>query len=150
MRRQLDNEGNELLEPRGERRFLEARAGNHLMMPFQCELCHFRNVRLCDPGSQSAIDREFLEYIRRALLDAFWARETSTVKNNLANAKMLMKFIDRLSLPVMLPPMGPFPLDDTGWVCPWRVQYWITLSSQDAMAHVCPVRHGEKNQINDD
>jgi hypothetical protein len=25
-------------------RFMTARAGDHLMTPFQCELCHFRNI----------------------------------------------------------------------------------------------------------
>ena len=53
-----------------------------------------------------------LEFIRRATLDAFWSRETSTVRGNLKEAKRVYKFIDRMKIPHIIPPMGPFPLED--------------------------------------
>jgi hypothetical protein len=95
VRKRIDDEGNEVTEPGGELlRFLTARKGDHLLTPFQCELCHFRNIQARDPDLHCCIDRELLEYIRRALVDSRWARETKTVQNNLGDASMMMKFID--------------------------------------------------------
>jgi hypothetical protein len=45
---------------------------------FQCDTCHFRNIQKRDPGS-SHTDATMLRCIRRANLDTFWSRETSTV-----------------------------------------------------------------------
>jgi hypothetical protein len=46
----LDDNGEELVDPSEASRFKEARAGDHLMTQFQCELCHFWNIRARDPG----------------------------------------------------------------------------------------------------
>jgi hypothetical protein len=67
--------------------FNVARTGDHLITPFQCELCHFRNIYSQDPYPQVSTDREALEFFRRASLDAFWSRATSTVRGNLAEGK---------------------------------------------------------------
>ena len=53
-----------------------------------------------------------LEFIRRATLDAFWSRESSTVRGNLKEAKRVFRFVDRMKIPNIVPPMGPFPLTD--------------------------------------
>jgi hypothetical protein len=111
----VDEEGEALIEVGGEERYLVARAGDHLMTPFQCEVCNFRNIMGRNSNLHVVEDREIMEYIRRATLDAFWARETTTVKNNAGNARRIMHALDRLKMPSLLPPMGPFPLrDDTG------------------------------------
>jgi hypothetical protein len=64
-------------------RFKCARAGDHLMIPFQCELCHFRNILQREPDFTCLQDIEILDMARRANIDAFWSRETSTVASNL-------------------------------------------------------------------
>jgi hypothetical protein len=46
-------------------------------------------------------DREIMDYIRRATLDAFWACDTTTVKNNVGNARRIMRALDRLKMPVL-------------------------------------------------
>ena len=96
----------------GGSRYGVGRAGDHLMVPFQCGLCHFRNIYNRNPISNRVKDMEMLEYIRRATLDAFWAREPSTVRGNLKEAKRVFKFIIRMEIPNIVPPMGPFPLED--------------------------------------
>ena len=53
-----------------------------------------------------------MAFIRRASLDAFWAREPSTVMANLREAIRMEKFTSSLGLPSVTPPMGPFPLRD--------------------------------------
>ena len=42
---------------------------------FMCDLCHFRRLKWRDPDSSQASDELTLLCIRRANLDAFWARE---------------------------------------------------------------------------
>jgi hypothetical protein len=54
-----------------------------MAIPFECDLCHYRNLRKQDPSLTDPQDVYLLTAIRRANLDAFWARASSTtVKNN--------------------------------------------------------------------
>ena len=55
-----------------------ARDGDHLLVPFQCDLCHFRNLTNRDPG-QSVEYVRLIVAIRRANLDIFWVRELGPV-----------------------------------------------------------------------
>lgn len=64
-------------------RFKCAHTGDHLMVPFQCEVCHFQNILEWDPNLTQATNRETLDMVRRANLDAFWSRELSMVASNL-------------------------------------------------------------------
>jgi hypothetical protein len=109
----VDEEG-EVLDHHVEgNRFNVGRAGDHLITPFQCELCHFRNIYSRDPLPRLAIDREALEFFRRASLDAFWSRATSTVRGNLSEGKRGQRFATRMGVPCLIPEMGPFPLCDS-------------------------------------
>jgi len=63
--------------------FKTARDGDHMMgFPFECNLCHFRNLARRDPIIDSDKDVFQLVCIRRANLDAFWSRRPSTVALN--------------------------------------------------------------------
>jgi hypothetical protein len=96
-----------------ELRFMEARNGDNLITPFQCDLCHFRNILGRGPVRFNFKDAEIMALIRRASLDALWAREPNTVRANLREAvRMEFGFTSRLSLPSVTPAMGPFPLRD--------------------------------------
>ena len=49
--RKLFDEDGELLDGHlDDRCFVEGRAGDHLMTPFQCEVCHFRNIYQINPS----------------------------------------------------------------------------------------------------
>ena len=112
--RKLYDEDGELLDDHlDERRFNEARAGDHLMTPFQCELCHFRNIYHKNPSLMSPVHQEALDFFRRASLDAFWSRASSTEKGNLNEGKWGYRFVTRMNAPCLVPEMGPFPLADT-------------------------------------
>ena len=89
-----------------------ARRGDHLATPFQCSLCHFRNMQHREPLQWSVEDRELLDFITRAILDSFWARERSTVAKILQEGIRMERTMDRFKLPSVTPPMGPFPLED--------------------------------------
>ena len=48
-------------------------------IPFECDLCQFRNVNERYPIHGNYKDTYTLLYIRQAILDAFWSLETRTV-----------------------------------------------------------------------
>jgi hypothetical protein len=112
IRQKLDEDGELLVEEDEDERFKIARAGDHLMIPFQCELCNFRNILGQDPDQSDRLDFEILDMMRRANLDAFWSRETSTVGSNLREAQRMERMTARLGLPAITPLMGPWELAD--------------------------------------
>jgi hypothetical protein len=69
-------------------RYRCGRNGDHLMgVPFECDLCSFRNVCGRQPEFKNKRDQFTLTAIRRAQLDVMWARESHTVATNWARAK---------------------------------------------------------------
>ena len=94
--------------------YLCARPGDHFMAPFQCELCLFRNIYKRNPVEVGDIDQWVLTCLRRANLDAFWQRASSTVENNLREARHAMRCAQKhgISDPLKDFLRGPFPLQD--------------------------------------
>ena len=94
-------------------RYKGARDGDHLMCPFQCDLCHFRNIQKRDPGSDPR-DEVLQKALRRAILDSFWSRESSTVNTNRLQEKHVDKAMEAYG--VVNPPRrkheGPYPVRD--------------------------------------
>jgi hypothetical protein len=82
----VDADGVDLATEAEKTRFKISRAGDHLMTPFQCELCHFYNIYKREPTKYDFEDVEVLEFIHQCCKDALWSRETSTVENNLREA----------------------------------------------------------------
>jgi len=73
------------LESKEMEDYRKGRDGDHLMaVPFECDLCHYRNLRKRDPDLSDHRDVYLLTCIRRAVLDACWARRPKTVSSNLA------------------------------------------------------------------
>jgi hypothetical protein len=112
--RQLDEDGVDITAPGDETRFKIAQAGDHLMTPFQCELCHFHNIFKREPETYDLEEVETIEFLHRCCKDALWSRETSVVENNLRKAMRGRKSA-RFKFPgeMAIPPMGPYPLSDT-------------------------------------
>jgi len=94
-------------------RYLYGRAGDHLMSPFQCDLCVFRNLQVRDPKPSSVSDQYLLQLIRRVSLDALWARDTSTVASNLRSIREMVKLSSEIGLQPPLVPIGPYPVRDS-------------------------------------
>jgi hypothetical protein len=95
-----------------EDRFEVARPGDHLLCPFQCELCLFRNIqgRSALSGEGNLSDVVLLRALRRAHLDAFWSREPKTVSHNLGKVNRILQLGFELG---MDPP--PRRLQNLGW-----------------------------------
>lgn len=113
VRRATDEDGYVVIVPKDKDRFMFGRAGDHLMTTFQCDLCQFRNVNYRTPRDADA-DRLLLKFIRRANLDALWAREPGTVNNTRRDIEIMCRKARQLGLDSssILPPMGPFPIRD--------------------------------------
>jgi hypothetical protein len=91
-------------------RYRCGRDGNYLMgVPFECDLCSFRNVCGRQPSFGSKRDQFTLSCIRRVQLDVMWAREPHTVASNLSRIKadysMVMGSLSVL-LETLLPQLG--------------------------------------------
>ena len=105
------DEDPELVREEDEGRFSVARRGDHLLVPFQCDLCQFRNVWNRNPTEKDAFK---LMLVRRAILDGFWSREEDTVKKVWSDTKRLLSYQEEHELSVVND-RGPFALgDDTG------------------------------------
>lgn len=102
------------MDKQDELKFIIGRTGDNLFTPFQCDLCHFRNLLSRDPVPSYAQDIRVLKCIRRANLDSFWARESRTVSKNLSEIKRGLAVASSLGFAHQLyPPLGPFPLEDS-------------------------------------
>ena len=116
IRRPTDEEGFAIVVEKDKDRFLHGREGDHLLTMFQCDMCHYRNMKGHSPLGTEKDDR-LLKYIRRANLDAFWSRAPGTVKNTYRDIQTIRRKSEQLTLDTsrFLPKMGPLPLlDDQG------------------------------------
>jgi hypothetical protein len=103
-----------VLEEKDKMRYLEARDGDHLVTPFQCETCHFRNIMERDPQENLASDVRLVKLLRRASLDAFWCSEPKTVAGTLREARRGLRIASSLGFRNKLfTPLGPYPLEDS-------------------------------------
>lgn len=95
-------------------RFRCGRDGDFLITPFQCDLCHFRNIQGRNPEVKYLTDMHLMEEIRHCNMNAFWSREPTTVATNLTMALKMEDIGSRyFGLASVSPPLGPFPLADT-------------------------------------
>jgi hypothetical protein len=141
----VDDDGVDQTQVGDELRYLQGRNGDQLLVPFQCDLCHFRNIMKRNPWESRWEDHEILEYIRRAILDSFWSRETSTVAFNLREARRMEKKVsDRLGMPSITPPMGPFPVED---VCGMKAAIALLDRSLDPGRYADHVQYGTFRKV---
>jgi hypothetical protein len=102
---------------------MQGRNGDHLVCPFQCDLCHFRNIQKRDPVVEIGQDVNMLVAIRRANLDALWAREPGTVSGNLGLMRRSVGIAEsvygiNLKSTPLFEPQGPHPVADTFGMLP--------------------------------
>ena len=106
--------------------FLTGRNGDHLLAPFECDLCIFRKLKERDPLDTLENERLLQACIRRASLDVFWSSATSTVKGNVSQIKKAIKFSQRIGLEGPYIHKGPFPPFD---YCRYQVACQMLLNS---------------------
>ena len=104
-----DESGVEWGRPCDEKRHLSARAGDHLVCPFECETCVVRNLLGRNPNKGDTL---LLCCIRQANLDAFWGRASGTVDSTRRAIQQTVNMLGQVGVPPPFPPIGPFPLKD--------------------------------------
>ena len=82
------------------------------MVPFQCKICHVRNLLGRDPRPSEEHEK-LMRFIRHCNLDAMWSWEPATVAANLGEARRLRGTAADLGLESLVSPMGPFLLKDS-------------------------------------
>ena len=107
-----DEEGFDLTQSEDRLRNLCARDGDHLLVPFQCDLCHFRNITNRDPG-QSVEYVKLIVAIRRANLDIFWVKEPGPVAATKREGVKIGRLGASVGLVELFPAMGSFLLKGT-------------------------------------
>jgi hypothetical protein len=84
-----------------------------LLVSFQCDFCWFQNLKGRSFNNKSSSDRMNLALIRRANLDMFWSRETSTVLGMYRLFEQATKAAVHLGIePEMLKGEKKWPLGD--------------------------------------
>jgi hypothetical protein len=85
--------------------------GDHLICPFQCDECWFRNLHHWDPIAGNDRDTLLLCCIRWVNLDALWGRESHMVDSTLRAAKQLVRLWKQVEPD--FPSLGPHPVGDS-------------------------------------
>lgn len=106
-----------------------ARDGDHLITPFECDLCIFVKLKGRYPMNQNQKDRKLAACIRRVNLDAFWSRASTTVSNNLRLVKRLNNLADEVGLESPFVSYGPMPDEDH---CGYQLAISMVLMSTRA------------------
>jgi hypothetical protein len=116
--------------------FHHARNGDHLMVPFECDECVFVKLRKfsTSPYNQEK-DKLLLACIRRANLDAFWSRASSTVTANGDRVRAALVLSDSVGL------QGPYENDG---VMPYNDHCGYEVAIQMLLASRKPGKHSAK------
>jgi hypothetical protein len=88
------------------------RDGDHLMVPFECDLCIFRKLRKHSPNETLDQDKLLLACIRRINLDCFWSRASSTVISNRDRVKAFLSLSSLVGLEGPFEHIGSMPSAD--------------------------------------
>ena len=123
-----EDEGVVWKRKRDSTKFINARSGDFIFTPFQCDICSFRNIQKRSPSSSSQADQRLMAYIRRANLDAFWSRTSGTVSGSLVSIRNILKTSDTLNMPPPLEDLGPWPTEDVQGL---RLAITILQASQE-------------------
>ena len=109
----IEEEDGFVIDHDEKNRFMCARKGDYFVTMFQCEQCRFQNIKGKDP-CRGTVDEKLLQYIRRANLDAFWSRESSTGNASQQELRRDIRLGQELGLEVdkAFPKRGLFPLED--------------------------------------
>ena len=107
--------------------FLIGRDGDHLLVPFECDLCIFRKLKSRNPMAANIPDSLLLACIRRMNLDACWSRAKSTALSNRDKVAFGLKMSALVGLEGPYESDGPLPDFDH---CGYEVAVEMLLHSR--------------------
>ena len=92
--------------------FHEARNGDYLLVPFECDLCIFRKLKDTYPISNTCQDDLLLVCTRRMNLEAFWGQTRLTVQHDKRLVQSTIKFSELIGLEGLFEYDGSYPCRD--------------------------------------
>ena len=108
-------------------RYSEARDGDDLLVPFECDFCVFIKITGRLYKKQGARSDDYLmSCIRRVILDAFWSRARSTVASNIRTFREMMDLALVMGFEPPYEVPGPLPAHDH---CGYRVAILMVAKS---------------------
>ena len=133
-----------------KRRYSEARDGDDLLIPFECDFCVFAKItgRPLVLENISAEDVFLSKCIRRVTLDAFWSRARSTVAANTRTFREMIALSASLGFEPPYEPPGPLPSYDQplrrqgGYINGGKI-----YATRSAFGILCPVGHHPKISV---
>jgi hypothetical protein len=93
--------------------YLVGRDGDHLLIPFECDLCVFSKLTDSEPVAMCEQDNLLLACIHRISLDAFWSRASSTVAGNRDKIRQGLALSKLVGLKGLYIHYGTMPATDT-------------------------------------
>jgi hypothetical protein len=111
---------------RSEKDYKVARDGDHMLVPFECDLCIFRKLKSRNPLPGNQQDTLLMACLRRANLDAFWSRAKSTVLTNRDKVAFAIRMSAAGGLLGPYESDGPLPEEDH---CGYEVAFEMLLHS---------------------
>jgi hypothetical protein len=124
--------------PNEENNYMQAREGDSLFCPFECDECLFHRITGVPSIRSNDNHQRLLDHIRRANLDAFWSRAKDTVRELRRMFFEEIKLGEHFGFDMFPKPMGPFPPDYDGGI---RAAIGILSRSNR------PGRHEEKQKF---
>ena len=109
------------------RKCLVGRDGDHLMTPFECDVCMFVKLKERLPMRDCEKDQLLVACARRVNLDALWSRESATVAGNLRNANKILRMATSVGLAGPFVSRGPMPKGDN---CAYQLAITMVLASR--------------------
>jgi hypothetical protein len=125
------------MAPGEERDFMEARPGDHLFCPFECDGCCFYRLRGEAPRSDRMQDKDLLAHIRRANLDAFWSRRPGTVQGLVRLFVEQVEIGERFGFDMFEPP-GHFSI---GYRSGMKAAIGVLVRSQKSGRHEAKMKY---------
>ena len=110
-----------------QRHFNVGRDGDHLVLPFECDICICRKLKRTNPAVVSTRDTLLLACIRRINLDAMWSRSTLTILGNRDQVRFGLRLSDQVGLDGPYEYLGPLPFEDH---CGYKVEIQMVLHSR--------------------
>ena len=96
-----------------ENHFACSRNGDHLVTPFQCDLCIFWVLKGCDPIHASHQDKYLEVLIWQMILDSLWRSEPNTIAKHRSQIKLGLEALETTGVHPLYPRLGPLPIKDT-------------------------------------
>jgi hypothetical protein len=121
-----------------------ARAGDHIVTPFQCNLCSFCTLMQRNPASQDTL---LILCIRQVNLDTLWGHETAMVNSTKCSIDKLLNLWSTLGISFSsLTSAGASPFEGYLWLC-CSHHYGLQIPRPRSLCLLSTIQHNQKIEV---